>query len=90
MNTETNNKLRLRKWGRKTIQLSNAGVLTSIMFSILWIAILIWSAEGSQWKIASTLGAATSIISGLVFVAIRRRLIAFSAILASDFAPIDQ
>lgn len=89
MTTEKNSKAELRKWGRKTIDLVNVGIFVAVAFSVLWVAILIWSAEGSQWKFASILGSTTGLVIGSVFVAIRRRLIAFMALLASDFSASD-
>jgi len=89
MTTEQNNKAELRKWGRNLIQLSSVGLFMSLAFSTLWVAILIWSAEDSQWKIASILGTVTSIALGAVFVGVRRRLYAFMVILASEFSASD-
>lgn len=85
MSIETNNKAELRNWGRNVIKLTSAGLFMSLAFSILWVAILIWSVEGSQWKIAGILGSATTIAMGSVLVAIRRRLYSFMALLASEF-----
>lgn len=89
MTTDKGSKAELRKWGRKTIDLVNVGIFVAVAFSVLWVAILIWSAEGSQWKFASILGSTTGLVIGSVFVAIRRRLIAFMALMASDFSASD-
>lgn len=86
MTTEKSDKAELRKWGRKTIELINVGIFMTLAFSVLWVAVLIWSAEGSQWKYASILGSTTGLVIGPVFVAVRRRLIAFMALMASDFS----
>lgn len=86
MTTEKSSKAELRKWGRKTIELVNVGIFIVLAFLVLWVAILIWSAEGSQWKFASILGSTIGLVVGSVFVAIRRRLIAFMALMASDFS----
>jgi hypothetical protein len=90
MTTDNSSKAELRKWGRKTIDLVNVGIFVAVAFSVLWVAILIWSAEGSQWKFASILGSTTGLVIGSVFVAIRRRLIAFMALMASDFSASDR
>lgn len=89
MTSDKGSKAELRKWGRKTIDLVNVGIFVAVAFSVLWVAILIWSAEGSQWKFASILGSTTGLVIGSVFVAIRRRLIAFMALMASDFSASD-
>lgn len=89
MTSDKGSKVELRKWGRKTIDLVNVGIFAAVAFSVLWVAILIWSAEGSQWKFASILGSTTGLVIGSVFVAIRRRLIAFMALMASDFSASD-
>lgn len=90
MTAEKSSKAELRAWGRKTIELVNVGIFMALAFSVLWVAILIWSAEASQWKFASILGSITGLVIGSVFVAIRRRLIAFMALMASDFSASDQ
>lgn len=86
MINEESSKAELREWGRKTINLVNVGIFTAIAFSVLWVAILIWTAEGSPWKFASILGSTSGLVIGSILVATRRRLIAFMALMASDLS----